>query len=174
MFDIIDKLAVQHTLSHEEFRELIENRTPAVDEYLFAKAREIREKYYGKEVYLRGLIEISNYCRNNCFYCGIRNGNREASRYRMSKADILSCCREGYALGFRTFVLQGGEDAYFTDEKMIDIVSTIRQQFPDCAITLSLGEKSYETYKAFYDAGADRYLLRHETATPEHYANTSR
>ena len=170
MFDIIDKLAVQHTLSHEEFRELIENRTPAVDEYLFAKAREIREKYYGKEVYLRGLIEISNYCRNNCFYCGIRNGNREASRYRMSKADILSCCREGYALGFRTFVLQGGEDAYFTDEKMIDIVSTIRQQFPDCAITLSLGEKSYETYKAFYDAGADRYLLRHETATPEHYA----
>lgn len=120
-------------------------------------------------MYIRGLIEFSNYCRNNCLYCGIRKSNRNAQRYRLTKWEILSCCKEGYELGFRTFVLQSGEDAFFTDEVIIDIISSIKRIYPDCAVTLSIGEKSYESYKAYFDAGADRYLLRHETANAEHY-----
>ena len=120
-------------------------------------------------VYIRGLIEISNYCKNDCYYCGIRRSNKNAVRYRLSKEQILSCCKSGYALGFRTFVLQGGEDGYYTDELMCSVVREIRENYPDCAITLSLGERSCESYKKLYEAGADRYLLRHETADPEHY-----
>jgi len=120
-------------------------------------------------VYIRGLIEFTNYCRNDCYYCGIRRSNREAERYRLTKEQILECCSTGYDLGFRTFVLQGGEDGYFTDDRMVDIISSIKSEYPDCAITLSIGEKSHESYKAFFDAGAERYLLRHETADPEHY-----
>lgn len=116
-----------------------------------------------------GLIEYSNYCKNNCLYCGIRAGNQNASRYRLSTGDILSCCQSGYSLGFRTFVLQGGEDPFMTEDKITELVSMIRREFPDCAITLSLGEMEYESYKRFFDAGADRYLLRHETANAEHY-----
>lgn len=136
---------------------------------LFAAADAARQRYYGRKVYFRGLIEFSSYCKNDCYYCGIRNGNRNAHRYRLSREEILGCCRSGYRLGFRTFVLQSGEDPYYTDSRMEDIVRSIRREFPDCAITLSIGEKSREAYQAFYDAGADRYLLRHETADEAHY-----
>jgi biotin synthase len=119
---------------------------------------------------VRGLVEISNYCKNDCLYCGIRRSNRHASRYRLTKEQIFSCCEEGYRLGFRTFVLQGGEDGYYSDEMLVDIIRAIKDGYPDCALTLSVGERSYESYKAFYDAGADRYLLRHETADGEHYS----
>ena len=143
--------------------------TDKYDEELFNKADAIRRERYGTDVYIRGLIEFTNYCKNNCYYCGIRAGNKNAIRYRLTKEEILSCSAEGYALGFRTFVLQGGEDPYFTDDKICDIVSSIREKYPDCAITLSIGEKSRDSYKAYFDAGANRYLLRHETATCEHY-----
>ena len=132
-------------------------------------AQKKAQETFGNRVYIRGLIEISNYCKNDCYYCGIRRSNKNAVRYRLSKEQILSCCKSGYALGFRTFVLQGGEDGYYTDELMCSIVREIRENYPDCAITLSLGERSCESYKKLYEAGADRYLLRHETADPEHY-----
>lgn len=139
------------------------------DSLLFKEADRVRKEVYGLEVYLRGLIEFTNYCKNNCLYCGLRASNSLVSRYRLSKEEILECCAEGHELGYRTFVLQGGEDPFFTDEKIIDIVSSIRAAYPDCAITLSIGERSYNSYKAFFDAGANRYLLRHETADEEHY-----
>ena len=138
--------------------------------YLFEKASDRRREYYGTDIYTRGLIEFTNHCKNNCYYCGIRAGNSSAVRYRLTKDDILFCCSEGYSLGFRTFVLQGGEDTYYTDDILCDIVSSIKSVHPDCAVTLSVGERSYESYKALFEAGADRYLLRHETASPEHYA----
>ncbi len=143
--------------------------TNKYDQELFKKADAIRRESYGTDVYIRGLIEFTNYCKNNCYYCGIRAGNKNAVRYRLTKEEILSCCEEGYRLGFRTFVLQGGEDPFFTDEKICDIVSSIREKYPDCAITLSIGEKSKDSYKAYFNAGANRYLLRHETATDSHY-----
>jgi biotin synthase len=139
-------------------------------EALFEAARAVRGRTYGKKVYFRGLIEFSSYCKNDCYYCGIRHGNRSAHRYRLSREEILACCANGHALGFRTFVLQSGEDPYYDDERMCAIVSAIREGYPDCAITLSLGEKSEETYRRYFAAGADRYLLRHETADGEHYA----
>lgn len=156
-------------LDKSEYSYLIENHTPEIDEYLFEKSKRIREKYYGKDIYIRGLIEFSNYCRNDCFYCGIRRSNVNAQRYRLTNDEILSCCEEGYELGFRTFVLQSGEDPYYTDDRMVDIISAIKKRFPASAVTLSLGEKTYDQYKAYFDAGADRYLLRHETADEEHY-----
>ncbi|MBE5944716.1 MAG: [FeFe] hydrogenase H-cluster radical SAM maturase HydE [Lachnospiraceae bacterium] len=149
--------------------EEVENNLSNMDLLLFKEARQVRERTYGKDVYIRGLVEFTNYCKNNCYYCGIRCGNTLANRYRLTKEDILECCREGYTLGFRTFVLQGGEDPHFTDALICDIVSNIRETYPDCAITLSIGEKSKESYKSYYEAGANRYLLRHETATEEHY-----
>lgn len=170
MKSLIDKLEKNTVLSKDEYAFLIKNFDNETSEYLFEKARNIREKYYGKDVYIRGLIEFTSYCKNNCLYCGLRCGNKNAQRYRLSKEDILECCKNGYELGFRTFVLQGGEDPFFTDEKMLDIISSVKSLYPDCALTLSVGEKSFETYKAFFDAGADRYLLRHETADNEHYA----
>ena len=132
-------------------------------------ARKERHRYYGHDVYVRGLIEFTNYCKNDCLYCGIRKSNGNAHRYRLSEEDILNCCKEGYDLGFRTFVLQGGEDGYYTDERIIHLIRMIKEQYPDCAITLSIGEKSKESYQAYFDAGADRYLLRHETYNHEHY-----
>lgn len=137
--------------------------------YLFEKARACAISSYGNKIYIRGLIEISNICKNNCYYCGIRKDNRKVSRYRLSTEIILECCRYGYEKGFRTFVLQGGEDPGLTDENMVDLISKIHREFPDCAITLSLGEKERDSYQRFFDAGANRYLLRHETADREHY-----
>lgn len=169
MKQLIDKLYETSTLTSAEYKELIDNRNPELAEYLFEKARDVRIRNYGHDVYIRGLIEFTNYCRNDCYYCGIRRSNSRADRYRLTKDQILDCCAAGYELGFRTFVLQGGEDGYFTDEKMVDIIRSIKQHYPDCAITLSIGERSNESYQAFFDAGADRYLLRHETANAEHY-----
>ena len=142
---------------------------PELDAPLFAAADKKRREIYGDKVYLRGLIEFTNCCRNNCYYCGIRSGNTHARRYRLSGPEILACCREGYALGYRTFVLQGGEDPYFTDDRICELVSAIHVRYPDCAITLSIGERSRAAYQAFWDAGARRYLLRHETANEGHY-----
>ena len=168
MPDLVEKLRKNRDLSDAELRELISS--PAYDRELQRNADEVRREHYGDAVFLRGLIEFTNYCKNNCFYCGIRAGNTSAERYRLSKEDILACCEEGYSLGYRTFVLQGGEDPYYTDDLICDIVSSIRKRFPDCAITLSIGEKPRESYRRFFDAGANRYLLRHETADPAHYS----
>lgn len=142
----------------EELKALIENS--ANDKLLFAAADSVRRSHYGDEVYLRGLIEFTNYCKNDCYYCGIRRSNRQAVRYRLTKEEILKCCREGYALGYRTFVLQGGEDPYYTDDMICEIVSKIHSEYTDCAVTLSIGEKSKESYRRYFDAGAERYLLR--------------
>lgn len=161
------KLKSEKNLSDEELFTIL--GTSEYDSLLFSLADEVRREVYGDDVYIRGLIEISNYCKNNCYYCGIRCGNKSVVRYRLEKDDILACCEEGYKLGFRTFVMQGGEDPYYTDEVMCDIVSSIREKYSDCAITLSLGERSYNSYLALYNAGANRYLLRHETANSEHY-----
>ena len=161
---LIDRLERERDLSDAEFAALIECSD------LAQRARAVRDAHYGRKVYIRGLIEYSNYCKNDCLYCGIRRSNRNAERYRLSKEQILDCCRTGYALGFRTFVLQGGEDPYFTDERAASIVSAIRSEFPDCAITLSMGERGRESFQRLFDAGANRYLLRHETADCDHYA----
>ncbi len=155
--------------SDQELTEILEEKSEERQLALAREADAVRREIYGNEVYVRGLIEFSNICKNNCYYCGIRAENAKAERYRLSKEEIMLCCREGYELGFRTFVLQGGEDPYFTDEKVCEIVSAIRENYEDCAITLSVGEKSRESYQAYYDAGANRYLLRHETANQEHY-----
>ena len=163
----IDRLAA---LPRDELRALLTRHSGSELEHLFAKARAAREHAYGKAVYLRGLIEFSSHCKNDCYYCGLRCGNRHAERFRLQDEEILSCCRLGYSLGIRTFVLQSGEDPCFDDARMVSIVQHIRREFPDCAITLSLGERSRESYQALFDAGANRYLLRHETANPEHYA----
>lgn len=170
MKELIQKLRKTQSLAKEEWISLIENRTPELAEYLFEQAREVREAHYGKDIYIRGLIEFTNYCKNDCLYCGIRRSNKNADRYRLSKEEILECCEHGYELGFRTFVLQGGEDGYYTDERVAEIVSEIKEKYSDCAVTLSIGEKSYDSYKRFYEAGADRYLLRHETYNCEHYS----
>ncbi len=170
MKQLIDQLARDRDLPDEALLSLIRCETPEIEEYLAQTAAAVRQKHYGKDVYIRGLIEFTNYCKNDCLYCGIRRSNQKAQRYRLSEEDILECCRHGYDLGFRTFVLQGGEDPYFTRERMVRIVSSIKQKFPDCALTLSVGEKSREEYEAYFAAGADRYLLRHETACPCHYA----
>lgn len=168
MENLAKKLKKTHNLTDLEFKELIE--TDRYDEELKEEADKVRKEIYGSKVYIRGLIEYSNYCKCNCLYCGIRRDNKKADRYRLTKEDILSCCDEGYQLGFRTFVLQGGEDAHFNDDVMCDIVSSIKEKYPDCAVTLSMGERSKESYKRLKDAGADRYLLRHETADKEHFS----
>ncbi len=164
---LAEKLYNEHTLPDDEFLVLL--GTDMYDKDLFAYADSVRKEVYGDRVYVRGLIEFSNYCRNNCYYCGIRAGNSQAVRYRLSKEEILTCCREGYELGMRTFVLQSGEDPYYTDDMICDLVSSIRKQHPDCAVTLSIGEKSRESYQQYYDAGARRYLLRHEAACDSLY-----
>lgn len=166
--ELIEKLYNEQSLEQDEYLYLIQNRECCKD-FLFEKASQIRNKVYGKEIYIRGLIEFTNYCKNNCLYCGIRRGNQNIERYRLSKEEILECTDYGYELGFRTFVMQGGEDSYYTDEMLCDIVRRMKEKYPDCAITLSLGERSYESYKKLKEAGADRYLLRHETANEEHY-----
>ncbi len=167
---VIDKLIELHNLSKAEYLELLQYREDeeAVGR-LQAEAVRLRKQYYGIKVFTRGLIEFTNYCKNNCYYCGIRRGNPHVNRYRLTRDEILECCRQGYGLGYRTFVLQGGEDPYYTDERMAEIIRAIKTEFPDCAITLSVGEKSCDSYRLFKEAGADRYLLRHETADESHY-----
>lgn len=169
MQKIIDRLRYTNTLSDDEFSELLVAQDEKDLGYLYQNARQVREIHYGKKVYVRGLIEFTNYCRNNCYYCGIRRENKKTERYRLSDAEIFACADEGYALGFRTFVLQGGEDVFFTRQRLGDIVKKIKTTYPDCAITLSFGEWDKDTYQYWHDCGADRYLLRHETADEMHY-----
>ena len=167
---LIDRLHRDHHLEESQWLQLL--TAPGEEEMEYAKtlAREISIKNFGKAIYFRGIIEFTNICRCDCRYCGIRCSNKNVSRYRLAQEDILRCCAEGYEGGFRTFVLQGGEDGWFTDERMCAIIRAIKETYPDCAVTLSLGERSRQSYEALYMAGADRYLLRHETADEEHYA----
>ena len=169
IFPLIEKLERARSLSIEEYETLLRCRTGEAAAALRQKAVAARKRVYGTEVFVRGLIELSSFCKNDCLYCGLRKSNKSAERYRLTPEQILSCCDEGYALGFRTFVLQGGEDPWFTDEVLCPLLRGIKARRPDCAITLSLGERSEESYQALFDAGADRYLLRHETADPGHY-----
>lgn len=166
---IADEIKAKQNITLEQLRELLETDDTEGIAYLHDHAKAVSQSVYGNQVFIRGLIEFTNYCKNDCLYCGIRRSNPNADRYRLTEAQILECCQAGYELGFRTFVLQGGEDPYFTDERICTIVSDIRKQYPDCAITLSIGEKSKASYQKYFDAGADRYLLRHETADEEHY-----
>lgn len=167
---IVSALCGGSVPSKQELAFLLDNFTDSDAENLRAAAQEKAKSVFGNRVFIRGLIEFSSVCKRDCLYCGLRRSNQNAVRYRHDKQQILSCCDRGYALGFRTFVLQSGEDGYFTDEIMCDIVSEIRASYPDCAITLSLGERGYDSFKRLFEAGADRYLLRHETADPDHYA----
>jgi len=167
---IIEKLIKEHSLTLEEYQFLIDNRTEESAEMLAESAVKVCKEIYGNEIYIRGLIEISNICKNDCLYCGIRRSNVNCQRYRLTINEILECCQEGYELGFRTFVLQGGEDSYYSDDVLCELIQTIKMQYSDCAVTLSLGERSKESYQKLYEAGADRYLLRHETADKEHYS----
>ena len=170
MEKIAQKFLENQNLKKEEFVELIRCADdPETREALAERAVEIRKKYYGDKVYTRGLIEFTNYCKNDCYYCGIRRSNRNAKRYRLTEDEILDCCKNGYELGFRTFVLQGGEDPYYTDDRMEKIIRRMKEKYPECAVTLSIGERSMESYRRFREAGADRYLLRHETADEAHY-----
>ena len=170
MTELAEKLYNTGDLSDSELKALIETDDNETAELLRRYADETRQKSYGKKVFLRGLIEVSSYCRNDCLYCGIRRSNKEADRYRLSREEIMSCCENGYGLGFRTFVMQGGEDSFFTDDFMCSVISEIKEKYPDCAVTLSLGERSYDSYKRMKEAGADRYLLRHEAASEELYS----
>ena len=167
---LIDKLHKDRTLTEQEWTTLIGTHTPEEREYARILARVVTEANFGKNIYFRGIVEFSNYCKNNCYYCGIRAGNAKVSRYRLTDDDILRCCEEGYGCGFRTFVLQGGEDPVFTDERFVTLIRRIKETYPDCAVTLSIGERSRESYKKFREAGADRFLLRHETADAHHYS----
>lgn len=165
----IDQLYKNQRLSKDEFIYLLTHRDEESSSYLRKLARTETQKVYGTRVFPRGLIEFTNYCKNNCYYCGIRNGNHHVSRYRLTEEQILNACRNGYSLGYRSFVLQGGEDPYFNDDRMVSIISSIHHAYPDCAITLSLGERSKDSYQRLFDAGGNRYLLRHETASFDHY-----
>lgn len=167
--EMIQEIKCRRDISIEQLEYLLTTENKDCLEMLREEAVQTAQKIYGNQVFIRGLIEFTNYCKNDCYYCGIRRSNHCADRYRLTKEEILSCTDTGYELGFRTFVLQGGEDPYFTDERICELVSEIRQKHPDCAITLSIGEKSKESYKRYFDAGADRYLLRHETANGTHY-----
>lgn len=167
---MLETLASTHTLSQGDYQKLVEAYDSEAAAFAARLARQAADRAYGKTVFIRGLIEISNICKNDCLYCGIRRGNTACSRYRLTPEEILDCTGEGYALGFRTFVMQGGEDGWFTDEVLCEIIQKIKAQHPDCAITLSLGERSAASYEKLRAAGADRYLLRHETADSSHYA----
>ncbi len=169
MLSLVDKLCERRSLSVDEYERLVAGRTPELAEELARRAVAERKRVWGTKVFARGLIEVSSYCVNDCYYCGIRKSNRQVARYRLSPERILACAEEGYGLGFRTFVLQGGEDPWFSDERLCDIVARVRSAHPDCAVTLSMGERSRASYQALHDAGAERYLLRHETANPLHY-----
>ncbi len=166
---LIDRLNAEKRLDKAEWTELFSSFDEGDREYAAEIARDISLSVFGNKIYIRGLIEFSNHCKNDCLYCGIRRSNQNITRYRLTESEILKCCDEGYSYGFRTFVLQSGEDMFFTADRICGIVSSIKERYPECAITLSLGEKSCDEYKAYFDAGADRYLLRHETADKSHY-----
>lgn len=166
---IIDKLYMTNNASREELLFILDNIDNETKEYLIEKSHQTRMSTYGDKVYMRGLIEFTNYCKRDCVYCGIRRSNKDADRYRLTDEQIMECVETGDRLGYKTYVLQGGEDAYFTDEKMVEIIKMIKSKYPNNAITLSLGERSYDSYKKMFEAGADRYLLRHETATKDLY-----
>lgn len=166
---LIEKLNNTHSLNKDEALQLIKQGAQHKN-LLFALAQQAAQKSFGRQIFVRGLIEFTNYCKNDCYYCGIRRSNKNAARYRLTQEEILECCRAGYGLGFRTFVLQGGEDYFYSDDNIAAIVRAIKAQHPDCAVTLSIGERSRETYALWKQAGADRYLLRHETADFAHYA----
>ena len=166
---LVRKLEAEHSLSLEEYACLVRNRSREVMDETARKARRVCDEIYGTSIYVRGLIEFTNYCKNDCFYCGLRRSNRLCDRYRLTPDEILACCSQGYKLGFRTFVLQGGEDVRWNDDALCQLIFAIRKQYPDCAITLSVGERSRESYQRLFDAGANRYLLRHETADKAHY-----
>lgn len=166
---LIDQLEAKRVLSTEELFIILTGMGKEDREYLRARGRSVAVKHFGTQIYTRGLIEFTNYCKNDCYYCGIRRSNDRVTRYRLTEEQILECCKEGHELGFRTFVLQGGEDGSYSDEDMVKMIQRIKESFPDCALTLSIGERSYDSYLRFYKAGADRYLLRHETANEEHY-----
>lgn len=165
----INKVKQSRNISLEQLKLLLEINDDEGVRFIREEAVKVCQKTYGNQVFIRGLIEFTNFCKNDCYYCGIRRSNSQADRYRLTKEQMLDCCASGYELGFRTFVLQGGEDGYFTDDKICDLVSAIKEKYPDCAVTLSIGEKSKESYKRYFDAGTDRYLLRHETADEAHY-----
>lgn len=167
---IVDHIRAERDITRDELEVILATDNKESIEELRCQAREVATAVYGNKIFMRGLIELSSHCKNDCLYCGLRRSNTTASRYRLTDEEIYGCCATGYRLGFRTFVMQGGEDGWFDDKRMCRIVSTIRNQYPDCAITLSLGERSRESYQALFDAGANRYLLRHETASSEHYA----
>lgn len=167
---IIDTLASSHTLLPKEYLFLLDHISMRELQYLMTKARECTDRIYGKNVFFRGLIEISNICSQGCYYCGLQSDNNHVSRYRMQEEEILSAVAEGYRLGFRSFVWQGGEDPYFTDDRLCSLIRIFKSKYPDCVVTLSIGERSRSSYQALYDAGLDRYLLRHETASPDLYA----
>lgn len=169
MKQIVDHIAQTRNVALEELAALLTSEDHEALQYLFGRAHDEAQHIYGNKIFMRGLIEISNHCKNDCLYCGIRRSRQGIARYRLDKEQILECCQQGYGLGFRTFVMQGGEDAWFNDDRLCDIVAAIRNQYPDCAITLSVGERSRESYQRLFDAGADRYLLRHETADKRHY-----
>lgn len=165
----IDRIQLTREITVEELRAILECRDQEIIAYLYEKARRVAQSVFGKKIYIRGLIEFTNFCKNDCYYCGIRKSNKHVQRYRLTKETILECCEKGYALGFRTFVLQGGEDAYFSDNRMCDLIHAIREKYQDCAITISIGEREKESYACLKEAGADRFLLRHETADALHY-----
>ncbi|MCR1897663.1 [FeFe] hydrogenase H-cluster radical SAM maturase HydE [Irregularibacter muris] len=169
MKNILEKLYKYNDLSPEELLEIITYFNYSDPERLFFYAQRTREKVYGKKVYMRGLIEFSNYCKQNCLYCGLRRENKNVERYRLSLEEIMECCQEGYQLGYRTFVLQSGEDIFYDDDKICRIIKAIREKFSDVAITLSIGEREKKSYRKYFEAGADRYLLRHETASEDLY-----
>lgn len=168
--NIVDNIRTTHSITRDQLAELLDTQDQELLVYLRQQAQQVAQSIYSNKVFIRGLIEISSYCKNDCLYCGLRRSNHEAVRYRLTENEIYAACENGYTLGFRTFVMQGGEDAWFNDDNMCRIVSTIRRRYPDCAITLSLGERSRESYQRLFDAGANRYLLRHETADKSHYA----
>ena len=167
--ELIEKLRDERTLTKDEWTRLFSTWTDDDRAFAAEEAQKVSVSRFDRDVFFRGIIEFTNICKNNCYYCGIRRGDEAVSRYRLTKDEILDCCAEGHALGYRTFVLQGGEDGYFTDERLVDIIKEICAQYPDCAVTLSIGERSRESYQRLFDAGARRYLLRHETANEAHY-----
>lgn len=167
--ELINRLESQGRLERPEWVRLLTGWDEEDRRYAMEQAARIAKSHFGTLVYTRGLIEISSYCKHDCYYCGIRRSNGQAVRYRLNRDQILACCETGYPLGFRTFVLQGGEDPYYTTDRLADIIRSVKAAYPDCALTLSMGERDRADYQAFYDAGADRYLLRHETASDAHY-----